>query len=173
MTTKTIPEPLAIAIKSAKLDAKATIRNMKTRIKSMETWADTVAMWQEMVAEHHTDINGLCMQVSGGAQSFIPGVQLTIQVKNISEIAPILRELAKRGHHKPMLLNLESSQSLCYRYPGFDLDLCFYGDDSDSSACRYVQTGVTEEPVYELRCGGSALGKEEVLSDTMAHPQEA
>jgi hypothetical protein len=73
--------------------------------------------------------------------------------KTLAQAAAVLRFLAARGlhlKHKP--LHHQDDKSINWSLPGIYMVGYFRSEEED--ACRYVQVGTKEVPVYELRCGG-------------------
>jgi hypothetical protein len=73
--------------------------------------------------------------------------------KTLAQAAEVLRFLAARGLHlnyKPV--HHENDKSINWSLPG--IYMVGYFRSEEEGACRYVQVGTKEVPVYELRCGG-------------------
>lgn len=72
--------------------------------------------------------------------------------KTLAEAAEVLRFLAARGlhlRHKPH--PSQDDKSMNWSLHGIYMVGYFRSEEED--ACRYVQVGTKEVPVYELRCG--------------------
>lgn len=78
------------------------------------------------------------------------GPMLLCQLKNMEDVKQIIRFLAEKGYHqtKPP----QDNPLLHMRRWFFGRMLIMGMFFGDGASCRYIQTGVKEEPVYELHC---------------------
>lgn len=73
-------------------------------------------------------------------------------VKNLQEIAPVLKWLAKRGYNqKYSKENNPRSNSISYYFENLQMEIVF---SKEEESCKFVQTGtkLEEKPIYELQC---------------------
>lgn len=82
----------------------------------------------------------------------------TFDVEKVSDIAPVLRWFAKRGHRLAMgghSFDSPETQTRGWRLRGGIIVSAQFVRDGSDSACRYVKTGErprSPEPIYKLVC---------------------
>lgn len=82
-----------------------------------------------------------------------PLVIISMKFNAVPEAAGVLRYLAAvhNLHQKEKVWIYEADKSLNWKFPGMRLTGHF---NQANAKCRFVQTGVKTEPVYEMRCDG-------------------
>lgn len=90
-----------------------------------------------------------------------PSIAIVIFCERLEETVPLLRELAKEGLHTDKReshtdRNLFNAIGMREYNLGPDLKVCAMlmggNRDGNGKACRMVQTGVKEVPIYEVKC---------------------
>ena len=83
----------------------------------------------------------------------VPKVRFCVyDCKDLATIVPVIRSLRSQGH-KVAKPHSDSSDCNCRTYFLDGIELIVYLSKATDSTCKYVQVGVKEVPVMEVRCG--------------------
>lgn len=137
------------------------VKYLERRIAGVRAMAPAVALAEELEKRYP----GLYYTKS--ADVFFNEFNIYFQFKTMAQAAALLRVLAEeKGLHMKRAPNKSDDGGTYYWHlPG----LCIIGSFSspEADACRLVQVGVKEVPVYELRCGDKPA---EVPAPTVSVP---
>lgn len=91
-------------------------------------------------------------------------VTITVHVEDFHMLTPLRRAIRQQGFDKPSFDDFPGSKNRMWTYRRKS-DGCGIVIDgyltSESANCRYVQVGVEERPIFELRCGDDLNGEQE------------
>lgn len=138
------------------------IEKAKSRIKTLQEWNET-ALQIEKYSQEYIDLYkctpGKISIGVGIEYGFLHGVLLKVyEVENIKlEIVPVLKHLTRLGYRMSRHKQIGDDSDINRRNwnlinkKGTPLIVCAFFKEK-SNVCRYIQTGVKTEPVFELRC---------------------
>lgn len=113
----------------------------------------------DMVSGHDGGCSAKVRGSLGYEFSTLHGVLLHCDIKDVAEVAPVLRWFGKRGYSQnggePEDYGEAGRRSYCLKN-GDDkkrtIRVNFFFPSTPGAKCRFVQTGVEQKPVYELVC---------------------
>lgn len=164
-------------------ESSTKIADIRAKVDTINSWRNTEREIAGLLEGFNDDHPNRKARYSIGEPASFSLVGLLIKLEDletVSDVAPILRELAAIGFRQkgepddyPELRrrtwNLKREDD-----PTPVKVMVFFrdtsADDADGPTCRYVQVGIKEEPIMELRCydgDGNPVGKPE------AEPVEA
>lgn len=129
---------------------------MEKRRERLLSWLPLVRLAEEAIAECSSALGSTSVSV-GLDMGEVNGVLIHANVKqDILEVVPMLRYL--RAHGAPKFERTEDYPEIKRRIWHFgDLKVMVFLPYRGGAKCDFVQVGVREEPVYELRCDGATI----------------
>lgn len=131
-------------------------RSVQAALERLDSWKDDVmrdannaAILEEVAAALAEDMHAYV--------DALTGPKLTIYVRHLRDVVPVLRELAQRGMHtqkdKPYEdSNYDGTREYTLVSKSCDMIAKLIVGLHEGAACKRVQVGVIERPVYELQC---------------------
>ena len=128
------------------------LKDLERRKEKFLSWRDAEKTALEIKEKFSK--NGLEISLDIDWISAIDGIYIKVyQVKDMADLKPIFRFLAQNGYTrrmKPILLG--DYKMVIWHYN--DIALIAYFNSPEENACKFIQTGTKEIPVYEIDCPG-------------------
>ncbi len=135
-------------------DLESQKKQLEIRKNKYEKCSKYVEPLEEIIKAHN-------MQPLRLEMTLEPQFQLSIYTPNLDSVAEVLRDIAKTTDFKrngdPMDVPTIPARVYPYKSDTARLGVNFWlktPDDYVGKVCKYVQTGIREEPIYELQCEG-------------------
>lgn len=111
---------------------------------------DHANICEEVAAEFKSQVPSISTSI-GFRFGSIQGALLHVDVLDMRDVLPILRDFRKRGYKIDGHGDYPELKRRTYQLGDIAV-LCFLRDDS-KSRCQWVKVGEKSEPVYKLMCG--------------------
>jgi len=152
--TTALPKPIA--------DELEKLNGLHGRLMKM---VDDVRFAQELINEFEGKVPGTkSWYVSVGVRDgLLQGITIHVTAKDFRELVTVRRHLREIGFPAPEVDDFEAigRRSWEYKREGHEtFRLSAHTSYEEGAACRYVEVGKKEEPIYELRCDGQPLPEE-------------
>ena len=88
----------------------------------------------------------------------INGAMCWVSCKRLDDVLPVLREIRRRGYKLEGHDDYASARRRAYNFSsGIKVVVFLPEPTKEGDSCQFVQVGVREEPIYEVRCGGKKV----------------
>lgn len=129
------------------------LKDLEKRRERFLSWRDAEKIALEV--KENFSKNGLNILVDLDWITATDGMHIEVyQVKNMDDLKPIFRYLAQNGfqrlNRKPSIVG--NYNLIVWYYENIQLNAYF--TSKDENACKFIQTGTQEIPVYEIDCPG-------------------
>jgi len=144
-------------------DTLAEIDKKRKTVEEMEPEAvvvrEAIPELMDLVSGHEGGCLGKVRGSVGYEVGTLHGILLHCDIKDVAEIAPVLRWFGKRGYSQnggePEDYGIAGRRSYCLKTADDKkrtIRVNFFFPSTPDAKCRFVKTGFTQEPVYELVC---------------------